>query len=119
MVHGLVGTARTREMVVVNLRPDTDDHPQFTRFDHARVMRVLARITSDLDELARRDPQNAAEVGEDDRDPLKRHQRRLAEPEEKPRGHTAKEQREALRQAFGLPHYSGDYADYFRHIRGQ
>ena len=32
---------------------------------------------------------------------------------------TAKEQREALRKAFGLPHYSGDYAEYFRHIRGQ
>jgi len=42
------------EMVVVNLRPATDDQTQFTRFDHARVMRVLARITSDLDELARR-----------------------------------------------------------------
>jgi hypothetical protein len=107
------------EMVVVNLRPDTDDHTQFTRFDHARVMRVLARITSDLDELARRAPQKEAEVGEDDRDPLKRHQRRLAEPEEKPRGRTAKEQREALRQAFGLPHYNGDYAEYFRHIRGK
>jgi len=107
------------EMVVVNLRPDTDDHTQFTRFDHARVMRVLARITSDLDELARRDPQDKAAVPEDDADALKRHQRRLAEPDEKPRGRTAKEQREALRKAFGLPHYSGDYAEYFRHIRGQ
>ena len=53
-------------------------------------MRVLARITSDLDELARRDPK--AEV---------------------------LEEREALRKAFGLPHDSGDYAEYFRHIRGQ
>jgi AraC-like DNA-binding protein len=68
-------------MVVVNLRSDTDDHTQLTRFDHARVMRVLARITSDLDALARRDPQEEAEVPEDDADPLKRHQRRLAEPE--------------------------------------
>jgi hypothetical protein len=107
------------EMVVVNLRPDTDDHTQFTRFDHARVMRVLARITSDLDDLTRRNPQEEAAVPEDDVDPLKRHQRRLAEPEEKPRGRTAKEQREALRKAFGLPHYTGDYADYFRHIRGK
>ena len=106
-------------MVVVNLRPETDDHTQFTRFDHARVMRVLARITADFDELARRDPQDEAAVPEDDADPLKRHQRRLAEPEEKPRGRTAKEQREALRKAFGLPHYTRDYADYFRHIRGQ
>jgi hypothetical protein len=106
-------------MVVVNLRPETDDHTQFTRFDHARVMRVLARITADFDELARRDPQDEAAVPEDDADPLKRHQRRLAEPEDKPRGRTAKEQREALRKAFGLPHYTRDYADYFRHIRGQ
>jgi len=70
------------------------------------------------DELARRNPQEKAAVPEDDVDPLKRHQRRLAEPQEKHRGRTAKEQREALRNAFGLPHYNGDYADYFRHIRG-
>jgi hypothetical protein len=102
------------EMVVVNLRPDTDDHTQFTRFDHPRVMRVLARITADLDTLARRDPREKAEVPEDDTDPLTRHQRRLAEPEEKPRGRTAKEQRDAIRKAAGLPPYNGDYADYFR-----
>ena len=107
------------EMVVVNLRPDTDDHTQLTRFDHARVMRVLARITSDFDALARRGPQDEADVPADDAEPLTRHQRRLAEPEEKPRGRTAKEQREALRKAFGLPHYTGDYADDFRHIRGK
>jgi AraC-like DNA-binding protein len=102
------------EMVVVNLRPDTDDQTQFARFDHARVMRVLARITSDLDALARRAPQEEADAPEDDADPLKRHQRRLAEPEEKPRGRTAKEQRDAIRKAAGLPPYKGDYADYFR-----
>ena len=102
------------EMVVVNLRPETDDHTQLTRFDHPRVMRVLARITSDLDALARRDPQEEAAVPEDDADPLKRHQRRLAEPEEKPRGRTAKAQRDAIRKAAGLPPYNGDYADYFR-----
>jgi hypothetical protein len=105
------------EIVVVNLRPDTDDQTQFTRFNHARVMRVLARVTSDLDELTRRDPK--AGISEDNVDALKRHQQRLAEPDEPPRGRTAKEQREALRKAFGLPPYSGDYAEYFRHIRGQ
>jgi hypothetical protein len=102
------------EMVVVNLRPDTDVHTQFTRFDHPRVIRVLARITSDLDALARRDPQDEAEAREDDADPLPRHQRRLAEPEDKSRGRTAKEQRDAIRKAAGLPPYNGDYADYFR-----
>ena len=107
------------EMVVVNLRPDTDDHTEFVRFDHARVRRVLARIIADLDALARREPEREAEVPGENSDLSKRHRRRLAEPEEKPRGRTAKEQREALRQAFGLPHYNGDYADYFRHIRGE
>jgi hypothetical protein len=102
------------EMVVVTLRPDTDDHPQLTRFDHPRVMRVLARIISDLDALAHRDPQEEAAVPQDEADPLTRHRRRLAEPEEKPRGRTAKEQREALRKAAGLPPYSGDDADDFR-----
>lgn len=82
-------------------------------------MRVLARITSDLDELARRDPKDGVEVPEEDADPIKQHHRRLAEPDEKPRGRTAKEKREALPKAFGLPHYNGDYAEYFRHIRGK
>ena len=46
------------------------------------------------------------------------HRYRLAEPEaEPPRGRTAKEQREALRKAFGLPVYEGDYAEYFRSKR--
>ena len=107
------------KMVVVNLRPETDDQTQFVQFDHARVLRVLARIISDLDELSRQEPEDEVEATEDNPDPLKRHQRRLAEPEEKPRGRTAKEQREALRKAFGLPHYNGDYADYFRHIHGK
>jgi IclR-like helix-turn-helix domain-containing protein len=102
------------EMVVVNLRPETDDHPQLTQFDHPRVMRVLARITADFDVLAHRDSQEEVAVPEDGADPLTRHQRRLAEPEEKPRGRTAKEQREAIRKAAGLPPYNGDYADYFR-----
>jgi hypothetical protein len=107
------------EMVVVNLRPDTDEHTEFVRFDHARVLRVMARVIADLDALAQRKPASEAENPEDNSDPSKRHRRRLAEPEEQPRGRTAKEQREALRKAFGLPYYNGDYADYFRHIRGE
>jgi hypothetical protein len=102
------------ERVVVNLRPDTDDQAEFVRFDHARVLQVLARVTSDLDELARRDPASEKEMPEVETDSHKRHRHRLAEPDEKPRGRTAKEQREALRQAFGLPYYKGDDADYFR-----
>jgi hypothetical protein len=106
------------EMVVVNLRPDTEDATEFVRFDQARVRQVLARITADLDALARHGPVTKTDRPEEPTDPRTRHRRRLAEPAEKPRGRTAKEQRDALRHAFGLPPYSGDYAEYFRHTRG-
>jgi hypothetical protein len=107
------------EMVVVNLRPDTEDATEFVRFDQARVLRVLARIAADLDALARHDPTTETTSPAESMDPSIQHRRRLAEPEEEPpRGRTAKEQREALRKACGLPHYDGDYAEYFRHIRG-
>ena len=41
------------EMVVVNLRPDTEDAHEFVPFDQARVLRVLARIAADFEVLAR------------------------------------------------------------------
>jgi hypothetical protein len=106
------------ETVVVNLRPDTADATEFVRFDQTRVRRVLTRITADLDTLARHGPAADMEGLEEPTDPRTRHRRRLAESDEKPRGRTAKEQRDALRHAFGLPPYSGDDAEYFRHTRG-
>jgi hypothetical protein len=106
------------EMVVVNLRPDTEDATEFVRFDQARVRRVLAQIAADLDTLAHHRPATDTERPEEPPDPRTRHRRRLAESDEKPRGRTAKEQRDALRHAFALPPYSGDYAEYFRHTRG-
>jgi hypothetical protein len=106
------------EMVVVNLRPDTEDIPEFVRFDQVRVRQVLARIAADLDMLARHGPATDTERPEEPTDPRTRHRRRLAESDEKPRGRTAKEQRDALRHAFGLPPYTGDYAEYFRHTQG-
>jgi hypothetical protein len=106
------------EMVVVNLRPDTEDVTEFVRFDQARVHQVLARIAADLDMVARYGPATDTERPEEPTDPRTRHRRRLAESDEKPRGRTAKEQRDALRHAFGLPPYPGDYAEYFRHPRG-
>jgi hypothetical protein len=36
------------EMVVVDLRRDTEDATEFVRFEHARVLGVLARIAVDL-----------------------------------------------------------------------
>jgi hypothetical protein len=106
------------EMVVVNLRPDTEDATEFVRFDHARVLRVLARIAADLDAVARQDPATEPERLAESTDPRTWHRKRLAESDEKPRGRTAKEQRDALRNAFELPPYSGDYAEYFRQTRG-
>jgi hypothetical protein len=106
------------EMVVVNLRPDTEDVTECVRFDQARVRRVLARIAADLDALARHDPTTETTSPAESMDPRMQHRRRLAEPEEEPRGRTAKEQREALRKACGLSHDDGDSAEYFRHICG-
>ncbi len=40
------------EMVVVNLRPETDPETEYVLFNRPRVLRVLARIIADLDELA-------------------------------------------------------------------
>jgi hypothetical protein len=107
------------ERVIVNLQPDTEATTEYVQFDQARVRRVLARIAADLDTLARQGPATEPDSAEPVADPRRRHRQRLAEPEEQPRrGRTAKEQREALRKAFGLPHYDGDYADYFRHLQG-
>jgi hypothetical protein len=107
------------EMVVVNLRPDSEDVTEFVQFDQARVRRVVARIAADLDALACHDSITETRSPAESADPRMQHRRRLAEPEEEPpRGRTAKEQREALRKACGLPHYDGDYAEYFRHIHG-
>jgi hypothetical protein len=106
------------EMVVVNLRSDTEDATEFVRFDHARVLRVLARIAADLDAVARQNPAAGPQGPMESPDPRTLHRQRLAESDEKPRGRTAKEQRDALRHAFGLPPYSGNDAEYFRHTRG-
>jgi hypothetical protein len=72
-----------------------------------------------LEALARHNPITETAGPAESTDSHMQRRRRLAEPEEgSPRGHTAKEQREALRKACGLPHYDGDYAEYFRQIRG-
>jgi AraC-like DNA-binding protein len=102
------------EMVVVNLRPDTEDEHEFVPFDQARVLRVLARIASDFDALTHNPSDGETASPKGNIDPRTRHRRRLAVPDEPPRGRTAKEQRDAIRKAAGLPPYHGDYADYVR-----
>jgi hypothetical protein len=99
------------EMVVVNLRPDTEDAHEFVPFDQTRVLHVLARIAADFDTLAR-DTLDGETVRPAERvDPRAQHRRRLAVPEEPPRGCTAQAQRNAIRKAASLPPYNGDDAD--------
>jgi hypothetical protein len=92
--------------VVVNLRPATEDETEFVPFDRPRVLRVLARIAADLDELARSALPTAAATPEGKGDPRARHRRRLAEPEPKPRRLSMQEERAALRETLGLPPYT-------------
>jgi hypothetical protein len=91
--------------VVVNLRPSTEEETEFVPFDRPRVLRVLARIAADLDELTRSSPPTAAGIGEEKDDPRAWHRRRLAEPEPPPRRLSMHEERAALREALGLPPY--------------
>ena len=88
------------DVFVVNLRPDPDTETEFVLFDLPRVVRVLARIAVDLEELARR----PAEVAEDRAaDPVTWHCYRLAEPEVTLKQLSQREQRAALREELGFP----------------
>jgi hypothetical protein len=93
------------ERVVVNLRPETDPETEYVAFDCPRVLRVLARIIADLDELAGYPP-IAAESrteGKDAEARRARHRRRLAEPDPPPKRLSAQEERAALWDALGHP----------------
>ena len=92
--------------VVVNLRPESEAETEFVPFDRPRVLRVLARIAADLDELARPPLATATEAVVDQEAPDVRHRRRLAEPEPPPRRLSRQEERAVLRQAAGLPPYT-------------
>ena len=91
--------------VVVNLRPASEEETEFVPFDRPRVMRVLARIAADLDDLARRSLENAEELVDGQEERRARHRQRLAEPEPPPRRLSRWEERAASRQALGLPPY--------------
>jgi hypothetical protein len=93
------------ETVVVNLRPETDPETEYVAFDRPRVLRVLARIIADLDELAGYPP-----IGDESRAEGKtaearraHHRRRLAEPDPPPKRMTVQEERAALWDALGRP----------------
>jgi len=94
------------EDVVVNLRPDNDAKTEFVRFDRSRVLRVLSRIVADLDELAcGSNGTNSVDIV-DNEEAQAKHRQRLAEPEPKPQRLSQREERDALREACGLPPYS-------------
>src|SRR3954471_18063087 len=93
------------EPVVVNLRPETDPETEYIAFDRPRVLRVLARIIADLDELAGSPPLADEEpaAGQDAEARRVHHRRRLAEPDPPPRRLSAREERAALWAALDDP----------------
>ena len=93
------------ERVVVNLRPETDPETEYVAFDRPRVLRVLARIIADLDDLAGNPPiaEEEATRREDAEARRVRHRRRLAEPDPPPKRLSVQEERAALWDALGLP----------------
>src|SRR5438309_1314452 len=93
------------ETVVVNLRPETDPETEYVAFDRPRVLRVLARIIADLDELAGYPPIGAEGRAEGKNVEARRahHRRRLAEPDQPPKRMTVQEEREALWEELGRP----------------
>ena len=94
-----LGQMERGENVVVNLRLDTDTETEYVPFDRARVMRILGRIASDLDDLA--GGRVVPSEGQDD--PKTRHRRQLAEPAQRPKKLSTREERDALRAKLKLP----------------
>jgi hypothetical protein len=93
------------EQVVVNLRPEADPETEYVAFDRPRVLRVLARIIADLDDLAGHPPiaEDKAVKGEHAEARRARHRRRLAEPDPPPKRLSVQEERTALRALLNLP----------------
>ena len=90
---------------MVNLRPETDPETEYVAFDRPRVLRVLARIIADLDELAGYPP-IAEEQGAQVEDAEARrvgHRQRLAEPEPPPKQLSMREERSMLRALLDRP----------------
>jgi len=99
---GWLEQAERGETVVVNLRPDTEADPAYVVFERWRILRVLERIAADLDDLAR--PSGVpAPLAPPDEDAGTRHRRRLAEPPERPRRRSVRDERATLRADVGLP----------------
>jgi hypothetical protein len=91
--------------VVVNLRPEADAETEYVAFDRPRVLRVLARIIADLDELAGFPPLTDEEEGkaEDAEARGVRDRQRLAQPEPPPKRLSRREERAPGRASRDLP----------------
>jgi hypothetical protein len=89
--------------VVVNLRPMSAETTEFVPFDRPRVLRVLARIAADLDELAHSPLAPATATAAAREAPDVRQRRWLAEPAPLPQRLSRQEERAAWHHASGLP----------------
>ncbi|MBV8231653.1 MAG: hypothetical protein JO329_16850 [Planctomycetaceae bacterium] len=90
---------------MVNPRPETDPETESVAFDRPRVLRVLARIITALDELAGFPPLADEEKGQAEGAEARRirHRQRLAEAEPPPRRWSMREERAAFRALLDPP----------------
>ncbi len=90
---------------MVDLRPETDPETEYVSFDQPRVLRVLARILANLDELAGVPPIADEEQGkvEDAEARRVRHRQRPAKPDPPPKRLSMREERAALHALLDLP----------------
>lgn len=90
-------------MVIVNLRPETEEETEFVSFDRRRVLKVRNRMAADLDDFSQRSAEEmkGSMWSEEGLDSQARHRRQLAEPP--PKGPSQRDQRAALRVKLGLP----------------
>lgn len=90
--------------VVVNLRAESDSRTDHVGVNQAWVLRVIKRVTADLDQLS--GYQKAIEEAEDKEDPMAagvKRRYRLGEPEPKMSSLSHRQQRDIVREKMGLP----------------
>ncbi len=92
------------ERVVVSLRAESDPKTAYVSINQAWVLRVLKRVTADLDRLS--GDLSPIEENHEREDPITagvKHRYRLAEPEPELSSLSQREQRAILREKMGLP----------------
>ena len=95
------------EQVVINLRAESDSKTNYVGVDHAWVLRVLKRITADLDKLSGHlNPTGENCEGCDPIAASVKHRRRVAEPEPTLSSLSQRDQRAILRETMGLSPYA-------------